>query len=451
MIENYYIYTLVNDVSAAAYTEAMKVWIDNTVMCAPRFDALTFIPGHRVDGVYNYMDIEFRLGDTALPDTAIFEVELPTSDGRVSLYYQCFNYSAGNPVDCDFPLGLGAADQSGVVCTVTCGDNNNDSSPLSVKVTGIGNALTANSSNVLRLVGFQNPSNWYFNWDGLNNSDVPVYPTGTLKIYSWDSDGSRYQMYGGIDYRLYVQDGADSIGSQTNFNDVSWSSSDLLTYTSVEAPKELSFTMNFSNDMAASTESHIIFQFDAGFSFPSTASGNMIMNCSCDNGCSACTARQYYLRKIVIVSIDAASGVVSGATTFKFVSLVAGDFTTPHYDANQAMSAYAIDGTDHSTPNRFDYSLAAVTASTPTTVTIENLYTKLNRNTFDYWKFTISPIRDSTYLQRVYIEFPSEFQWVNVTCTSFTGVDMEDTRYPYTCTSDCSTETCSKQINLEGI
>ena len=80
---------------------------------------------------------------------------------------------------------------------------------------------------------------------------------------------------------------------------------------------------------------------------------------------------------MVVVSIDAASGNMANGnpTSFQFVSLVDNHFTTPHYDADLSMTAYAIDGTNHEARQILSGTLAAVTASTPTTVTIENLYT----------------------------------------------------------------------------
>ena len=101
----YLIFTKVFD-ATATQQDTMKVFIYNTQLCGPQFQSLKLIPGHRSaysNQHWNYLDIDFRLGDVPTLTTATMEIELPTHDELDTRFSTCLG-SGADFIDCDFPL-----------------------------------------------------------------------------------------------------------------------------------------------------------------------------------------------------------------------------------------------------------------------------------------------------------------------------------------------------------
>jgi hypothetical protein len=118
--------------------------------------------------------------------------------------------------------------------------------------------------------------------------------------------------------------------------------------------------------------------------------------------------------KWIIMKYEQTAGAVTGDITFRLLSTGSGRFKTPNYTVNGGITLQIIDFNLAATrcPEYDSRTLTGIVASTPTSVTVQNRYTVLNRSTYDHYLFTITPKRASTYLQRVDIQFPNTYQWI---------------------------------------
>jgi len=100
------------------------------------------------------------------------------------------------------------------------------------------------------------------------------------------------------------------------------------------------------------------------------------------------------------------TGALTGAQSIRLTSN--GDlFKSPHYTkTSYPLTLMIFDNDEYKETHTAN--LSGIDASTPT-FAISNLYTILNRNTYDHYQLTITPTRQSDMLERVDIHFPSTY------------------------------------------
>ena len=440
-VHNMYVHTL---------TEGFKVYVDNTKICPLKFQDFTVVPAHKTANEFNYFEIDFRTFNTDTTATSVMEIDFMTNN-ELDLRFAGDLGQTLEPlqteveIDCDAPSGLTGVTQTALSCKFNIVDTDASTNPVTLKVTGIDSAFGTSALSKFRMVNIKNPEKRY-----ADILSVDLMTHMTMRIYNND-EVNRYEIYRSTDYRIYggaecmatdTINAGQSCAITTGMNNLAASidPNPLTTYTTISS--YLEFT--FETAIADIGNSSLILVLDEAFSFQNN--GELALSCTIPSGTS-CSARQYKNSLWVIMDV-AHTGALTGAQSIRLTSN--GDlFKSPHYTkTSYPLTLMIFDNDEYKETHTAN--LSGIDASTPT-FAISNLYTILNRNTYDHYQLTITPTRQSDMLERVDIHFPSTYQWTNSTCTSITGLDnklVTDNIYPVSCISDCSAETCSGIVSI---
>jgi hypothetical protein len=418
--------------SGGTLKEAAKI---DTEVCPAEFNSLTITPFHSDVDSWSIYDISFN-PTRSVPTTGGLAIEFTTNNELDDLYYMdlglgLFPLVMSADLDCMVQAGYGGAVAGDIKCYLDKAVQSTVTTPVMVYVHSHPAAITAGTTNTLRIVRIKNPQ-----------KDVAYVLSEPMavhfRVWTFDTfEQDRVKQNLQTKYRVF-DFGALTVASTAAITNAAPTLGITDTYTVITSP--LSATMVLAVSLTTNTD-WIVFVLDSAYTLPTTGSAGI--TCS---GAAVCQC--YHLVNWILYRPTALP--TTGSKTTTFVDSGSSTFYSPDYEktAGYDFSTLVFTGTRFTELHSFG-SQTSCTATESLSLSVSHILGTLNRRTYDVWTLTISPGKYSTKTKRVDVYFPSGWMWTDSTCNLLSGVTKDTTSlYGIQCTSDCAAETCTDRLSI---